>query len=59
MLISSCRIARNAYTSVIITGNENPVCDIANTEINAPIPITARSFSRHRNSVGAALRLSG
>ena len=59
MLVSSNRIARNAYASVITSGTVKPICAIANTEISAPIPMTARSFSRHRNRVGAALRFSG
>ena len=44
---------------VAISGIVNHVCAIANTEINALIPIAARSFNHHKNSVGAALRFSG
>lgn len=52
MLVSSKRIARNAYASVMTNGTENPVCESATKEISAPIPITARSFKRHKNSIG-------
>ncbi|MDE5741108.1 MAG: hypothetical protein K2H90_01500 [Oscillospiraceae bacterium] len=59
ILVSSKRIARKAYTRVTTTGKEIPVCDRAKTEMSAPIPMKARSFSRHKNSIGAAFKLSG
>lgn len=57
--VSSMRIVKNPYPAVTASGSIKPVCDIANTEISAPIAIITMSFSSHIHITAFDFKLSG